>query len=151
MAILAEITQEIAEAERTLRQLIQQREALEAQYKVAQSRLADLYEQAARSLRSEPTEVETSPPDPGVLTIREAVETSPPDTGGPTIREVAERILRERNVPSMHYREVADEALRQGFRGGPPEKVRESFRRMMHKRADTFEMLGEGRYRLKKR
>jgi hypothetical protein len=151
MAILAEITHEIAEAERTLRQLVQQREDLEARYKVAQSRLADLYEQAARRLRSEPTAAETSPLETGNLTIREAVETSPPDTGGPTIREVAERILRELNVPSMHYREVADEALRRGFRGGPPEKVRESFRRMMHKRADTFEMLGEGRYRLKKR
>lgn len=152
MAILAEITHEIAEAERTLRQLVQQREDLEAQYKVAQSRLADLYEQAARRLRSEPTEGETSPPETGNLTIREAsIETSPPETGGLTIREVAERILRELNVPSMHYREVADEALRRGFRGGQPEKVRESFRRMMHKRADTFEMLGEGRYGLKKR
>ena len=135
MAILDEITHEITEAERTLRELVQQREDLEAQYKVAQARLADLYEQAARRLRSAPAEAETSPPD----------------SGGLTIREVAERILRELNVPNMHYREVADEALRRGFRGAPPEKVRESFRRMMHKRSDIFEMLGEGRYRLKSR
>jgi hypothetical protein len=151
MAILDEITHEITEAERTLRELVQQREDLEAQYKVAQARLADLYEQAARRLRSAPAEVETAPQDSGGLTIREAAETSPQDSGGLTIREVAERILRELNVPNMHYREVADEALRRGFRGAPPEKVRESFRRMMHKRSDIFEMLGEGRYRLKSR
>jgi hypothetical protein len=71
-----------------------------------------------------------------------------------TIPKAAERILLEVAGRSMHYRQVAELALKRGFKGKridpktPIGKIAESFRRMMAQRPDIFEPAGRGMFRI---
>ena len=68
-----------------------------------------------------------------------------------TIVDVATAILRERG--ELHYREIADEAMKsRGYKGkekSTPQKVQQSFWTTMKRKPDTFAAKGEGRFALK--
>jgi hypothetical protein len=128
---LGELGHEIGRAQAELQHVLSQREALEAKRCELQVRLADLHEAAAKILRSGAELPE----------ISEHL----------TILRAAELVLSAKGE-SMHYADVADEAIRRGFRSdSPPETIRTSFRRMMHKNPEVFEMVGDGMYRLRRK
>jgi HB1, ASXL, restriction endonuclease HTH domain len=71
---------------------------------------------------------------------------------GKTMAECAERLLRERGP--MHYREVAEEAIRRGYRstkGGSPDTLASSFWATLSRKPELFEPAGRGIYKLKER
>jgi hypothetical protein len=71
-----------------------------------------------------------------------------------TIPKAAEQILSEIPGRSLHYREIAERALKRGFKGkrtnlkAPLEQIAGSFRRMMAQRSDIFEPVGRGLFRI---
>jgi HB1, ASXL, restriction endonuclease HTH domain len=71
-----------------------------------------------------------------------------------TIPKAAERILTEVAGRSLHYQQVAEIAMKRGFRGkrtdlkAPIKKIAESFRRMMAQQKDVFEPVGRGLFRI---
>ena len=71
-----------------------------------------------------------------------------------TMPKAAEQILTEVAGRSLHYRQVAEQALKRGFRGkrtnlkAPLEQIAGSFRRMMAQRPDIFDQVGRGLFRI---
>ncbi len=67
-----------------------------------------------------------------------------------TAGQLAEEILFERGP--MHYKEIAEEAMRRGFRSRQspdPEAPIRTIMVFLYRHPDTFESLGKGRFRLK--
>jgi hypothetical protein len=71
-----------------------------------------------------------------------------------TMPKAAERILLEVAGRSLHYQQVAELALKRGFKGkrtdlkAPIKRIAESFRRMMAQRQDIFDQVGKGLFRI---
>jgi hypothetical protein len=67
-----------------------------------------------------------------------------------TMPKAAEQFLTEVPGVSVHYREVAEQALKRGFKGkrtnlkAPVDQIAASFRRMMAQRPDIFQADGRG-------
>ena len=68
-----------------------------------------------------------------------------------TIAEAAAKILADCDGGLLHFKDVADRALKRGFKPKSNDIVvtRDSFRRQMLDKSDIFETAGEGNYRLK--
>lgn len=69
-----------------------------------------------------------------------------------TITDYAKAILAGAKADGMHFNEVAEAAMSRGYRGrkGSDDKaIRQAFWVTMRRHEDSFEMLGEGRFKLK--
>ena len=73
------------------------------------------------------------------------------DLAGKTAAEAARFVLSraDQDGAGMHFRNIADYAVRFGYRPGDGSSGADTMRRAMSKRGDFFESLGEGRFRLK--
>jgi hypothetical protein len=74
--------------------------------------------------------------------------------------EWVEELLRDLGNPPSHYREIAAQIIHRGYRGLPREgekvgseqhveRIARSLSGTLNRKTETFEGLGEGRYRLK--
>ena len=76
----------------------------------------------------------------------------PSSTGKPTIADFARDVLKSGGNEGMHFRQVADQAVKLGFRGrrgSQPKTIQQSFWATMKRSPDIFEALGGGKFKLK--
>lgn len=105
-------------------------------------------QEVAEYFQSLPEESRPTPPRPKHVrrTLRHANE-----AGLKTIVDFARVVLGDAGSEGMHFRDIAVEAVKKGYRGkagSTPEAIADSFRVTLRRHGDVFTRTSEGHFRL---
>jgi hypothetical protein len=159
--IIRQLTDEIARKEAKI--VKAQTELVEAQAELAELNTAlrvlrriqgdDLEQQGSAEAPDEPGQAEPFPAREGFSSLLPSLPTQQ-DLEGSTIFDACVTVLREnaaKGRPNVHYKDVAAEARRRGYRGRSDKALEQSFWAIMNRQPEVFKPMGGGAYTLAER